>query len=313
MRLGILLKLLKVIRIGRGSVELLTILSIHHKTPILSFHLKKFSKTKPLEFSSVGIHETHPIYRRHHQTENPKIRRLMNSEKPVETEKLKTVIIDDSHTHRITLQKLIEKHANLDLEGSYRNGIEARNNGCEKKADLIILDIEMPLVDGFDLLESFNEKPQIIIVSGKPDHALRAFDYDVADYLLKPISQQRFDTAVKKALRNTGALTGGENAHIYVKSNFRKVRVNYKDIKWVEALGDYVKLVTEKNNVLVLTSMKAFEKRLPGEHFVRIHKSFIINLDRIENFNNTVVQVCGKQMPLSRKRKSTLMDALGVA
>jgi DNA-binding LytR/AlgR family response regulator len=230
----------------------------------------------------------------------------------MENQKLKSVIIDDSETHRIILQQFIEKHPDLNLEGAYRNGVEAKNNGCEKNADLIFLDIEMPFVNGFDLLESFKESPQIIIVSGRPEHALRAFDYDVTDYLLKPISALRFDTAIKKALRKTGASNGTEEKHIFVKSNFRKVRVDYKDIKWIEALGDYVKLVTEKKNILVLTSMKAFEQRLPVEHFLRIHKSYIINLDHIENFNNTVVQVCGKQMPLSRKRKARLMDALGV-
>lgn len=226
---------------------------------------------------------------------------------------MKSIIIDDSTTHRTLLKQLIENHPDLVLEGSYRNGIEAKNKGCEKIADLIFLDVEMPFIDGFDLLESFKERPQIIMVSGKPDHALRAFDYDVADYLLKPVSPKRFDTAVKKAQRNASTLQRQhEDEHIFVRSNFRKVRVDYRDIKWIEALGDYVKLITEKKNILVLTSMKAFEQKLPQDRFLRIHKSYIINLDRIENFNHTAVQVCGKQMPLSRKRKSRLLDALGV-
>lgn len=226
---------------------------------------------------------------------------------------MKSVIIDDCTTHRTVLKKLIENHPDLKLEGSYRNGMEAKNKGCEKNADLIFLDVEMPLIDGFDLLESFKERPQIIMISGKPDHALRAFEYDVTDYLLKPVSAKRFDTAIKKAQRNTSALNRQtKEEHIFVRSNFRKVRVDYSDIKWVEALGDYVKLITEKKNILVLTSMKAFEQKLPENRFLRIHKSYIINLDRVENFNTTAVQVCGKQMPLSRKRKSRLLDALGV-
>ncbi|WP_373519789.1 LytR/AlgR family response regulator transcription factor [Pricia sp.] len=225
---------------------------------------------------------------------------------------LKSVIIDDCTTHRTVLKRLIENHPDLVLEGSYRNGIEAKNNGCEKNADLIFLDVEMPFIDGFDLLESFKKRPQVIMVSGKPDHALRAFEYDVTDYLLKPVSPKRFDMAIKKVQRNTGTMTGqSEDEHIFVRSNFRKVRVDYGDIKWVEALGDYVKLITEKKNILVLTSMKAFEQKLPENRFLRIHKSYIINLDRIENFTSTEVQVCGKQMPLSRKRKSRLLDALG--
>ncbi len=226
---------------------------------------------------------------------------------------MKSVIIDDSNMYRTVLKKLIENHPDLVFEGSYRNAIEAKNKGCEKNADLIFLDVEMPFVDGFDLLESFKQRPQVIMISGRPDHALRAFEYDVTDYLLKPVSAKRFDTAIKKAQRNIGTSNRQQKEeHIFVRSNFRKVRVDYRDIKWIEALGDYVKLITEKKNILVLTSMKAFEQKLPENRFLRIHKSYIINLDRVENFNTTAVQVCGKQMPISRKRKSRLLDALGV-
>ena len=224
--------------------------------------------------------------------------------------KLNTVIIDDCETHRTLLKRWVDKHQNLKLTGCYRNAIEAKNGQCEKTADLIILDVEMPFVSGFDLLESFKEKPQIIMVSGIADHALKAFEYNVTDYLLKPIEAHRFDMAVRRALRNTKASVGKDDEHIFVRSNFRKVRVDYKDILWVEALGDYIKLITEEKSILVLTSMKAFEQRLPDDKFLRIHKSYIISLKRIERFNNTVVEVCGKQMPLSRKRKAKFMNAL---
>lgn len=231
----------------------------------------------------------------------------------MDTEKLKCAIVDDCELHRTSLKKLIDKHPDLSCEASYRNGIAAKNAGVEKNVDLIFLDVEMPFIDGFDLMESFKEKPQIIVVSGKSDHALRAFDYNVTDYLLKPFSKSRFDMAIQKVLKNISAEENSdENEHLFVRSNFRKVKVNYKEIKWIEALGDYVKLVTEKKNVLVLTSMKAFQERLPKEKFLRIHKSYIINMDRLENFNNSTVQVCGKQMPLSRKRRSEFMSALGV-
>ena len=228
----------------------------------------------------------------------------------MEEKKLKTVIIDDSEMHRNILKKRVQDNSNLILIGCYRNAIEAKNSQCEKMADLIILDIEMPFVNGFDLLESFKEKPQIIIVSGRADYALKAFEYNVTDYLLKPIEPNRFNMAVRRAVRNTEVTFGSNEEHIFVRSNFRKIRVDYKDIQWIEALGDYIKLITEKKNILVLTSMKAFEERLPDDQFLRIHKSYIINLKRIEKFNNTVVEVCGKQMPLSRKRKAKFMSAL---
>lgn len=228
----------------------------------------------------------------------------------MENKKMKTVIIDDSEMHRNMLKKLIDKHPNLVLAGCYCNAIEAKNNQCEKTAELILLDVEMPFLNGFDLLESFKERPQIIIVSAIADHALKAFEYNVADYLLKPVHTDRFNMAVRRVVNNVKAAVGNDEEYIFVRSNFRKVRVDYKDILWVEALGDYVKLITEKKNILVLTSMKAFEERLPEDKFLRIHKSYIISLKRIEKFNNTIVEVCGKKMPLSRKRKAKFMNAL---
>ncbi|MDT7827097.1 LytTR family DNA-binding domain-containing protein [Pricia sp. S334] len=224
---------------------------------------------------------------------------------------MKCAIIDDSATHRALLEQFIENHSRLSLSGSYRNGVEAKNNQCEMNADIVFIDVEMPFVDGFDVLESFSRQPQIVMVSGSSDHALKAFEYDVADYLLKPLCLHRFNAAIKKVQRNIGILNDRDSTeHIFVRSNFKKVRVDYKDIKWIEALGDYVKLVTEKKNILVLSSMKAIEGRLPEDNFLRIHKSYIVNLKRIETFSNTIVQVGGKQLPLSRKRKSKFLSVL---
>ncbi|NNE77064.1 MAG: response regulator transcription factor, partial [Pricia sp.] len=215
--------------------------------------------------------------------------------------KLKSVIIDGSQTQRVLLMKIIEEHPELVLDGCYRNAIEAKLKGLDNSADLIFLDIEMPLINGFDFLDSFDGSPQVIIVSNSSEYALKAFDYEVTDYLLKPIDIQRLKKAIRKAIRHREASMENESQgeHLFVKSNFRKVKVNYYDIKWVEALGDYVRLETCKSNLIVLSSMKAFQEKLPKDQFLRIHKSYIINLNRIDQFNNTVVEVDGKTMPLS--------------
>ncbi|MUH36079.1 DNA-binding response regulator [Zobellia amurskyensis] len=228
--------------------------------------------------------------------------------------KLTSAIIEDSPVHCRELVKLVEHHPNLSLKKTYRNGIEAKNSKAEENVDLIFITVELPLITGFDLIETFKESPQIILVSSDPDHAFRAFDYTITDYLLKPILPSRFDKAVKKALRNAELSTNtNDEEHFFVKSNSRKVKVNYKDIKWIEALGDYVKLVTEKSNHIVLSSMKAFEQKLPDAQFVRIHKSYIINLQRIEKFNNTMVEVEGKKITLSRSRRDSFMNAIGTS
>lgn len=229
-------------------------------------------------------------------------------------QKLNSIIIDDSQVQCEALAKIVKRHPNLTFQGYSSNAINARRILIDKDIDLIFLDVEMPIINGFDFLEALEEAPQVIIVSNSEKYALKAYDYNVTDYLLKPICAKRFDKAVKRALQNQKRSTyeEQEDEHLFVKSNFRKVKVSCNEIKWIEALGDYVRLVTEKSNLVVQSSMKSFYERLPNDQFVRTHKSYIINLRRIERFNTTEVEVDGKKIPLSRKRRTVFMNTLGV-
>ena len=225
---------------------------------------------------------------------------------------LKTVIIDDSGMQTKVISKLVNNHANLSLEATYENGMVARKGIKGNNVDLILLDIEMPVISGFDFLDAMEKRPQVIIISGKTDYALRAFDYDVTDYLHKPIGLNRFNTAIQRALVKHSNMESeqGTQEYIFVNSNLQKRKVVVSQIKWIEALGDYVKLVTDEGTVLVLSTMKAFIKRLPPEKFVRIHKSYTINIERIDRFNSTSVEVSGQRIPLSRLKKEDLEKAL---
>ena len=228
------------------------------------------------------------------------------------TNKLRTIVVDDSSLQRMAVAKLIKDHQNLDLIAEYNNGIEAYKNVEKDKIDLIFLDVEMPIIDGFEFIESLANIPQIILITGKPDYALRAFDYDVTDYLLKPITKSRFEASVKRALvKDIQTNMGNEDqSHIYVNSNLKKVKVLVNDIKWIEGVGDYIKLVTDDANILVLSTMKAFIEKLPDDKFLRIHKSYIINLEKVEKFSSVLVEVCGQKIPLSRYKKVELEEAL---
>ncbi|WP_273567417.1 LytR/AlgR family response regulator transcription factor [Maribacter halichondriae] len=226
---------------------------------------------------------------------------------------LKVMVIDDSSVQRAAIVKFIENHPNLELTGEYHNGINARKILMENDTDLIFLDVEMPVLDGFQLLESLDHRPQIIIITSNPDHALQAFDYNVTDYLLKPIAKERFNESVKRAMNNhiANLESGSEGEHIYVNSNLKKVKVFINDVNWVEGFGDYVKIVTDdKNGILVLSTMKNFIKKLPEDKFLRIHKSYIVNLEKVEKFNTALVEIKGTQLPLSRHKKDQLEDAL---
>ena len=222
------------------------------------------------------------------------------------------IIVDDSTLQRMAVAKLIKNHPLLTLVAEYSNAIEAKNGLKSENVDLIFLDVEMPILSGFDLLESLSEPPQVILVTGKAEYALKAFDYDVTDYLQKPITADRFEASAKRALEKFKLenISKEDDEHIFVKSNLKKRKVYLNEINWVEALGDYIKLVTDEANIVVLSTMKSFEKELPADRFLRIHKSYIVNLGKVEKFNSKNVEVNGKQIPLSRNKKQELSEAL---
>ncbi|RAV27867.1 LytR/AlgR family response regulator transcription factor [Sinomicrobium soli] len=227
--------------------------------------------------------------------------------------KMNCIIVDDSNIQRMAVARLIKNTPSLELVAEYGNAMEAKNGLKSKKIDLIFLDIEMPIITGFDLLESLHDPPQVILITGKAEYALRAFDYDVTDYLHKPVSSERFDVAVKRAIKKHRLKTVAkeDDDHIFVKSNLKKHKVFLNEIKWIEALGDYVKLVTDEEGIIVLSTMKSFEQELPPDRFMRIHKSFIINLDKVDRYNSREVEVSGTKLPLSRNRKARLAEILG--
>ncbi|MFC7356913.1 LytR/AlgR family response regulator transcription factor [Jejudonia soesokkakensis] len=229
---------------------------------------------------------------------------------------LKCAIVDDSTLQRLSIVKLIENHPSLSLSSEYNNAIEAKMGLANTEIDLIFLDIEMPILSGFDLLDDLVNKPQIIFVTGKTKYAFKAFDYDAVDYLRKPISKERFLNAVHKAitihkLKNEDSFD--DEDFIFVKSNLKKRKVFLNELRYIEALGDYVKLVTDHDALVVLSTMKAFETILPEERFMRIHKSYIVNLDKVERYNSKVIELENEELPLSRNRKAKLIEALAAS
>jgi two-component system LytT family response regulator len=226
---------------------------------------------------------------------------------------LKCAIVDDSTLQRLSIVRLIQNHPSLELVAEYNNAIEAKIGLATTEIDLVFLDIEMPILSGFDLLDDLTLKPQIIFVTGKTKYAFKAFDYDAVDYLRKPISKERFLNAVHKAISNYKMKNDegfDDEDFIFVKSNLKKRKVFLNELKYIEALGDYVKLVTENDSLVVLSTMKAFEALLPEDRFLRIHKSYIVNLDKVERYNSKVIELENQQLPLSRNRKAQLVEAL---
>ncbi|MDI1255204.1 MAG: LytTR family DNA-binding domain-containing protein [Flavobacterium sp.] len=229
--------------------------------------------------------------------------------------KLNCVIVDDSSIQRMIIGKLVSNHINLNLVGEFSNALEAKNFMSYNSIDLLFLDIEMPIVSGFDLLDGLKVKPQVIFITSKPEYAVKAFDYDATDYLQKPINNVRFEAAIKRAINMQIMMRESQEEdgeHIFIKSKLKKLKIFTSKIKWIEAYGDYVKVVTEDENHLVLSTMKSFENDLSKEKFVRVHKSFIVNIDKVDKFNSKFAEIGATKIPLSRNKKEDLKKALEV-
>ena len=226
---------------------------------------------------------------------------------------LRCVVVDDSTIQRMSIVKLVKDHPSLTLIAEYSSAVDTKKGLNDTEVDLIFLDIEMPIINGFELLDVLKNKPQIIFVTGKTEYAFKAFDYDATDYLHKPITQERFNLAVNKAIDyHTLKFENStiESDYIFVKSNLKKRKVYVNTILWIEALGDYIKLVTTDESYVILSTMKAFEKEIEAYSFMRIHKSYIANLKKITKFNSKFVEINNNNLPLSRNKKKLLIEAL---
>ncbi len=210
------------------------------------------------------------------------------------------------------MAKMVNNHPQLILVDEFSNAMEARIGIENNEIDLIFLDVEMPIINGFHFLESLDNPPQVVLITGKPEYALKAFDYDVTDYLHKPITLSRFDVSVRRAVGKYEQMhkVKENEEHIFVKSHLQKRRIVLNNIKWIEALGDYMKLVTDETNVIILSTMKSLELQLPEDKFLRVHKSFIVNLEKVEKFNRKYVEIGGTRIPISRRNGSKLVRLL---
>lgn len=194
------------------------------------------------------------------------------------------VIIDDDQMSRRIIEEYVKKTEFLTLKYSFSNAVDAINNiKKDDPIDLVFLDIEMPEMSGIDFLNTLSTPCQIIIISSKEKYALEAFEYNVTDYLLKPILYSRFYKSAEKALSRFDKIREvkeGEN-ELFIKKNTKLVRVRYEEILWIEALENYVLIATAEEKYTIHYTMKSIETKLPTNVFVRVHRSYIVNRSKI--------------------------------
>jgi two-component system LytT family response regulator len=222
---------------------------------------------------------------------------------------LNCLIVDDEPLARNLIAEYVKKVPYLTLVKICESPVEAiealRNNAI----DLVFLDIQMPEITGISLLKSLQKKPLVILTTAYSEYALESYDLDVVDYLLKPITLERFLRAVDKAnLRlsspaatpvATPGPTDGPSRFVFVKDGTKLIRVNWDDILYVEGLKDYVTLHTRQQKIVSLQRLKALEESLPADQFIRIHNSYIVALQAIDSIHKDKVQIGTTFLPIS--------------
>jgi DNA-binding LytR/AlgR family response regulator len=225
------------------------------------------------------------------------------------------LIVDDEELSRNMIQHFVEQTESLNLVAACSSAMEAVNVLSKKKVDLIFLDIEMPQMNGFELIESMAEPPLIIMVTSKKDHAVEAFDHDVVDYLIKPLSYPRFLKAVARA-RQANSLNEDEgffnDNELFVRSDAKIIKISLDEIYYIEALADYIMIFTQNNKFIVHSTMKGFQGRLPKRKFARVHRSYIINTNKIETIENLFIVMNNKYIPIGALYKDEFMKRLNL-
>ena len=234
--------------------------------------------------------------------------------------KTKCLIIDDEPLARDLMRSHIEKLENFEIVDECGDAMKALQSLRNHSVDLMFMDIQMPQITGVEFLKTLKNPPKVIITTAYREYALDGFALDVVDYLLKPITFERFLKSVNKYYQISQEETQfimpeinpgiSNEAFIYVKENKKVVKVHLNEIIYVEGLSEYVQIYTDKKKIITKTSMSNMEDKLPDNNFIRIHKSFIISLSKIEAFTSNSIEVGGKEIPIGRSYKNSVMETL---
>lgn len=229
------------------------------------------------------------------------------------------LIVDDNKVAVLTLRQLLNKTGKLSIVGECSDAVEAKNLIETKAIDILFLDIEMPGMSGMELLRLLpkEKRPLTILTTAKQGYALEAFELNVVDYLVKPIGISRLIVSIERCLEllaNKGIEISSQSSHssIFVKDQkaFRKIVVD--EILWVEAKGDYVKIISEHKTIVVHSSLKTIEDILPDDVFLRIHRGYIVNINKIDYIEDRVAYIHGQPKPISDGNKDTLLKKLNL-
>jgi len=233
---------------------------------------------------------------------------------------LRCMIIDDEPLPLELLSDYVQKTPFLQLQGAYSNPLEALSIIQSESVDLIFLDIQMPEFSGLQFMQSLNHKCKVIFTSAYPDYAIQGYEFDVVDYLLKPVSFERFLKAATKALdnnylplhdgRSESLAVQREEKVLFVKTDYKIVKVVLSDILYIEGLKEYIAIHTSQEKVITLQTLKKMEDILPPLQFRRVHKSFIVAIDKIDSIERNRIFIKKDIIPIGDSYKESFLRLL---
>ena len=228
---------------------------------------------------------------------------------------MNVIIVDDEPLAQEILETYIAKFPALHLVAKCNNAIEAFETLKNTAVDLMFLDIQMPQISGLEFLKTLSKPPKVIFTTAYSEHALESYELGVVDYLLKPISFERFAKAANKAIaqdteQGLSSTTESKANFIFVKSDKKLIKVLFEEIYYIEGLKDYVILHTPNGRLVTLQTMKSLESKLPTKIFMRSHRSYIINLQKIDVLEGNMVYINKKSLPIGKNYKEDLLKII---
>lgn len=232
------------------------------------------------------------------------------------------IIVEDIQIAADFLQKFCEKSGLVEVKGHFLNVADALEFLDEERVDLIFLDVEMPGASGFELLDKITYSPRIILTTSKTEYAFDAFQYNVTDYLKKPFTYKRFIEAIQKIQQSTPdppatphAVTANQQADtdfLFIKSEDKLVKLKKDDILFLESMRDYVKFVTSGKSYITYSTLKNMEEKLTGPTFLKVHRSYIVNITKIDDIRGNTIYLLGNQVPIGKGHREDVAARLNI-
>ena len=232
---------------------------------------------------------------------------------------MKCIIIDDEPLAIEVIESYIDRLDDFEIVAKCSNALKAFEILQKQTINVIFLDIQMPKLTGIEFLKSLQNPPQIIFTTAYRDYAIESYELDIVDYLLKPISFDRFLKGIGKLYRENKTIepaspslqiTEKEDSYIYLKVDKKMVKILLKDILYIESLKDYVRIKTTEKTVVSHQKISYLEEKLPEECFMRIHRSYIVSLSKVESYSSTTIEVPNQELPIGRNYKNQVLTVL---